>query len=64
MTSLDLAALAAIDVHTHAETDGCGRYSLPEELRAGAAQYFGSDTGSPSLDELAAYYRSRNMAAV
>ena len=29
---LDVGALTAIDVHTHAETDGCGHYSLPEEL--------------------------------
>jgi predicted TIM-barrel fold metal-dependent hydrolase len=64
MAGLDLAALTAIDVHTHAETDGCGHYSLPDELRAGAARYFGSDPGAPTLDELADYYRSRSMAAV
>ena len=62
---LDVAALTAIDVHTHAETDGCGHYSLPEELRAGADKYFGVDGGGPpTLDQLAAYYRERKMAAV
>ena len=62
---LDVGALTAIDVHTHAETDGCGHYSLPEELRAGADKYFGVDGGGPpTLDQLAAYYRERNMAAV
>ena len=64
-SGLDVAALTAIDVHTHAETDGCGHYSLPEELRAGADKYFGVDGGGPpTLDQLAAYYRERNMAAV
>jgi predicted TIM-barrel fold metal-dependent hydrolase len=62
---LDVEALTAIDVHTHAETDGCGHYSLPDELRAGADKYFGvAGGGPPTLDQLAAYYRERNMAAV
>ena len=62
---LDLEALVAIDVHTHAETDGCGHFSLPEGLRAGADKYFGTDgEGPPSLDQLADYYRERHMAAV
>ena len=64
-SQLDVEALTAIDVHTHAETDGCGHYSLPEELRAGADKYFGVDGGGPpTLDQLAAYYRERKMAAV
>ena len=63
--SLDLDALVAIDVHTHAETDGCGHYSLPEDLRLGADKYFGAEGGGPpTIDELAAYYRERQMAAV
>lgn len=62
--ALDLESLVAIDVHTHAETDGCGHYSLPEQLRAGAEQYFGAESGPPTLDEMAAYYRERRMAAV
>ncbi|WP_420873410.1 amidohydrolase family protein [Mycolicibacterium neoaurum] len=64
VTGLDLDSIVAIDVHTHAETDGCGHYSLPEELRAGADKYFGSESGPPNLDELAGYYRERHMAAV
>jgi predicted TIM-barrel fold metal-dependent hydrolase len=62
--ALDLAALTAIDVHTHAETDGCGRFSLPDRLRAGVDEYFGGETGAPTLDELAEFYRGRAMAAV
>ena len=62
--NLDLDNIVAIDVHTHAETDGCGHYSLPEHLRAGAEKYFGAESGPPTLDELADYYRQRRMAAV
>ncbi|MEV6336491.1 amidohydrolase family protein [Nocardia vinacea] len=62
--SLDLDQLVAIDVHTHAETDGCGHYSLPDQLRAGADAYFGAESGPPTIDEMAAYYRERRMAAV
>ncbi len=62
--SLDLDNLVAIDVHTHAETDGCGHYSLPDDLRAGAEQYFGAQSGPPTLDQMADYYRERRIAAV
>ncbi|WP_216901061.1 amidohydrolase family protein [Nocardia alni] len=62
--SLDLDNLVAIDVHTHAETDGCGHYSLPDDLRAGAEKYFGAQSGPPTLDQMADYYRERRMAAV
>ena len=62
--NLDLNALVAIDVHTHAETDGCGHYSLPEDVRAAADKYFGTESGPPDVHQLAAYYRQRNMAAV
>ena len=61
---LDLDNLIAIDVHTHAETDGCGHYSLPDDLRVGADRYFGAESGPPNLDEMADYYRQRRMAAV
>lgn len=61
---LDLNSLVAIDVHTHAETDGCGHFSLPETLRAGADRYFGAESGPPTIDEMADYYRQRRMAAV
>ncbi|MGO4613870.1 amidohydrolase family protein [Nocardia sp. 2YAB30] len=62
--SLDLDNLVAIDVHTHAETDGCGHYSLPDDLRAGADKYFGAASGPPNLADMADYYRQRRMAAV
>lgn len=63
--AIDVDAIVAVDVHTHAEVDGCGHYSLPDELRAGADAYFGTDgDGPPTLDQLAEFYRSRLMAAV
>src|SRR5438445_9386565 len=61
---LNLDALVAIDVHTHAETDGRGHYSLPDDMRAAADTYFGAQSGPPDVHQLAAYYRQRNMAAV
>ena len=61
---LNLDALVAIDVHTHAETDGRGHYSLPDDMRAAADKYFGAQSGPPDVHQLAAYYRQRNMAAV
>ncbi|TVT51845.1 amidohydrolase [Amycolatopsis rhizosphaerae] len=62
--SLDLDTIVAIDVHTHAETDGCGHYALPDEFRAGAGAYFGTRGGPPDLHQLAGHYRQRRMAAV
>ncbi|GGI04153.1 4-hydroxyphenyl-beta-ketoacyl-CoA hydrolase [Egicoccus halophilus] len=64
MTTLDLDALVAIDVHTHAEVSDDGHPSLSPELEAGKAAYFKADTPQPTVDELAAYYRERRIAAV
>jgi predicted TIM-barrel fold metal-dependent hydrolase len=63
---IDVAALAAIDVHTHAEVSADGHASLPEELHAASGAYFGVDgrARKPTLPEMAAYYRERRMAAV
>jgi uncharacterized protein len=57
--------LVAIDVHTHAEVGSDGHQSLPAELMAGSATYF-KVTGSrtPTISDLAAYYRERRMGAV
>lgn len=65
-SGIDLDAVVAIDVHTHAETslDGA-RHSLPADLMAASAKYFRTDHGrAPTLDELAGHYRERRMAAV
>ncbi|TMR41374.1 amidohydrolase family protein [Actinomadura geliboluensis] len=65
MSGLDLAALEAIDVHVHVEADGHGHLSLPEEFMEASAKYFGADQNrTPTIDEIAAYYRERRTAAV
>jgi len=61
---IDPAAVVAIDVHVHTERSRSGHDPLPPELRAAAARYFGSDEPLPTVDDVAAYYRERNMAAV
>ncbi|HVC42018.1 MAG TPA: amidohydrolase family protein [Candidatus Saccharimonadales bacterium] len=61
---IDAASVVAIDAHVHAEVSASGHPSLPEQLREGAAAYFGSEHRMPTVAEIAAYYRERRMAAV
>jgi predicted TIM-barrel fold metal-dependent hydrolase len=62
---MDVSQLTAIDVHTHAEVGRDGRGSLSPELLSASAAYFGSQAPrQPGIDETAAYYRERRMAAV
>ena len=64
MTGIDLDAVVAIDVHTHAEVSRrTGEDGLTPELREAAAAYFG-EGGSPTAEDVAAYYRERKVAAV
>ncbi|WP_399934279.1 amidohydrolase family protein [Streptomyces kanamyceticus] len=63
---MDLSELTAIDVHTHAEVSSRGHASLAEDLDAASTAYFKVEgrTRRPTLEEMAAYYRERKMAAV
>jgi uncharacterized protein len=61
--SIDLDRIVAIDVHTHAELGRGGEDGLRPEWRAAAADYF-RGPGLPTADDVAAYYRERNIAAV
>ena len=61
--SIDLDKIVAIDVHTHAEVGVTGEDGLRPEWRAAAAKYFGEEA-TPTVEDVAAYYRERNMAAV
>jgi uncharacterized protein len=61
---MDVAALTAIDVHTHAEVSATGARSLPTELEQASGAYFKTSGERPTLPEMAAYYRQRRMAAV
>ena len=53
----------AIDVHTHAEVGRTGEDGLRPEWREAAKAYFG-EGGTPTVEDVASYYRERNMAAV
>jgi uncharacterized protein len=65
MTALDLGSLRAIDVHVHVEKDEHGRLSIDDELMTASAAYFKASEGrTPSLADIAEYYRSRAIAAV
>ncbi len=62
---IDLSAIRAIDVHTHAEVSRSGADPVPPEFRDAAERYFGyAEDGWPTVDDVAAYYRERNIAAV
>jgi uncharacterized protein len=61
---IDLAAVDAIDVHVHAELARSGADAMPSRFREAAKAYFKSDTPLPNVDEVAAYYRERKLAAV
>jgi predicted TIM-barrel fold metal-dependent hydrolase len=60
---LDLDKIVAIDVHTHAEIGRTGEDGLRPEWREAAAKYFGEE-GKPTVEDVAVYYRERNMLAV
>ncbi len=63
--SIDVEKLAAIDVHVHAERN---QDEPPDpvttEMLDAAARYFGGHPPQPTAQEVADYYRERNMAAV
>jgi uncharacterized protein len=63
---MDLAELTAIDVHTHAEVSSRGGASLDDALNDASSAYFKIDKAArkPTLEEMAAFYRERKMAAV
>ena len=62
---MNVDALVAIDMHVHAEISADGHTALPDHLLSGSAQHFNvSGERTPTIDEIADYYRSRSMAAV
>ena len=61
--TIDLAAVEAIDVHVHAEIGRAGEDGLKPEWRRAAVGYFG-EHALPTVDDVAAYYRERKLAAV
>jgi len=63
--SFDLDKIVAIDVHTHAERNsGQPQDHVTTEVLAAAGRYFGGSPPQPTAQEVADYYRERNMLAV
>ncbi|HEX6299691.1 MAG TPA: amidohydrolase family protein [Acidimicrobiia bacterium] len=56
--------VVAVDCHVHIELGPVGDDHLSPELREAAMRYFKGDAAIPTADEIAAYYRERNMLAV
>ncbi len=62
---IDPDAIVALDMHVHVEADAHGRFSLDPRLMEASAAYFKAGTDrTPTLDQIAGYYRERHMAAV
>ena len=64
MPMIDVERVRAIDVHTHAEVARDGHDPMPPELREAARRYFRGEVATPTADDVAAYYREREMACV
>jgi uncharacterized protein len=63
--SIDLDKIVAIDVHTHAERNsGQPQDPVTIEILAAAGRYFGGSPPQPTAQDVADYYRERNMLAV
>jgi predicted TIM-barrel fold metal-dependent hydrolase len=63
-SGVDVQAVTAIDVHVHVHADSHGHLAADDEINAAAAAYFRSDVPQPTVEQLAGYYRSLNIAAV
>lgn len=63
--AIDVAAVEAVDFHTHVEIDSAGHCAYDDELAAATGQYFklGGDYFA-RVDDLAEHYRQHNTAAV
>jgi uncharacterized protein len=65
MPEFNLSSLDAIDVHTHVHRSVTAPADAPANPGLNAmAAYFKTNVAAYTVDELAAYYRERNMAAV
>jgi predicted TIM-barrel fold metal-dependent hydrolase len=62
---VDPDTIVALDMHVHIEADTHGRLSLDERLMEASSAYFKAGTDrTPTLEQVATYYRERKMAAV
>lgn len=56
--------VVAVDFHVHIELGPTGEDHLSPELRRAVSRYFKGEMTLPKADEVAAYYRERNLLAV
>jgi uncharacterized protein len=61
---IDVDRVRAIDVHTHAEVSLEGHNPMPPELREAPRRYFKDEGAQPTAQDVADYYREREMACV
>lgn len=62
---IDIKNIVAIDVHTHAEvSERVADAAQSKEVQEASKEYFKNEQSSPTIPEIAAYYRERNMACV
>ena len=61
---MDVSALYAIDVHTHVHRSVTSASPDAGQALEAMAAYFKTDAAAYTVDELAQYYRDRNVAAV
>ena len=62
---MDVASLVAIDIHTHVHRSISAPGAKEDDAHLAAmAKYFKTDAVAFTVDDLAAYYRERKMAAV
>jgi predicted TIM-barrel fold metal-dependent hydrolase len=65
MSGIDLKEISAIDVHTHAQVPrNEATDPITTKFLDAASKHFRSDFPRPDAQEVADYYRERNMAAV
>ena len=57
--SIDLDKIVAIDIHTHAEVGRTGEDGLRPEWRDGRRRSTSARAATPTVDDVAAYYRER-----
>jgi hypothetical protein len=64
-SAIDLDRVVAIDVHTHAERNaGEPQDPVTTDILSAAGKYFGGQPPQPTAQEVADYYRERDMLAV
>ena len=61
---IDVDSIVAFDVHAHVEASRQEPKDATTQFQQAAQNYFKHDTPRPTVPEIAAYYRERNMACI